>query len=59
MTIINVTDHLGNEWELLMPMRFVRTRNGHITMWALVGKGPPCLSMYGEIPLPVFTEWWE
>ena len=59
MTTINVTDHLGDEWELIVPMCFIPNRNGCMIMWALVNMGPRSLAMYDEIPLPVFTEWWD
>ncbi len=59
MTIISVTDHLGGEWELIVPMCFIPNRNGLMVMWALVNKGPRSLHMYDEIPLPVFIDWWE
>ncbi len=59
MTIISVTDHLGDEWELIVPMCFISNRNGLMVMWALVNVGPQSLAMYDEIPLPVFIEWWD
>ena len=55
-----LTDHLGDEWTLIVPAVFKRNRNGLVEMWVYVAKGPPALAKwYQQIPLPVFTEWWE
>jgi len=63
MSTVTIIDHLGDEWTLLLPMCFKLNRNGLMIMWAMVCKGPAALTTppyaYQEIPLPVFTEWWE
>ena len=60
MPKISLIDHLGDDWTLvLLPRAFVKNRNGLTEMWVYVAKGPAALKGYQEIPLPVFTEWWE
>lgn len=58
MPEIELTDHLGDEWHLL-PCVFKRNKHGLVIMWVYVCKGPAELRHYQEIPLPVFTDWWE
>ncbi len=63
MPEIEIQDHLGDWWIFLIPATYKKNRNGLTEMWVYVAKGPACLTMgayrYQEIPLPVFTEWWE
>jgi hypothetical protein len=59
MREIELIDHLGDYWLLLLPAVFEKNRNGMMIMWVYVGKGPEALRNYQEIPLPVFTEWWD
>ena len=60
---IALNDQKNEHWELLLPGVFRRNRLGMYVMWVYVAKGPPSLTegayRYQEIPLPVFTEWWE
>lgn len=59
MLEIELIDHLGNHWRLLTPGVYRTSRKGLVELWVYVGKGPPALKGYQEIPLPVFTDWWE
>ena len=60
MLTATLTDHLGDEWTLIVPAKYKHNRNGLVEMWVYVAKGPPQLAEhYQQIPLPVFTEWWD
>ncbi len=63
MLEIELTDHLGDFWRFMLPAVFKENRNGMWIMWVYVAEGPPKLTtppyMYHELPLPIFTEWWE
>lgn len=63
MPELRMTDYLGDEWVLLLPAVYKKNRNGLTIMWVYVAKGPAKLTegayRYQQIPLPVFTEWWE
>ena len=56
---IALNDHKNEAWELLLPGVFKKNRNGMWIMWVYVKFGPEELRHYQEIPLPVFTAWWE
>jgi len=59
MSEIELIDHLGDYWRLLLPAVFKRNRNGLYIMWVYVAKGSEALRHYQQIPLPLFTAWWE
>jgi len=59
MLTIAINDHKNEHWELLLPGVFRENRHGLTEMWVYVSHGPPALKNYQQIPLPVFTEWWE
>lgn len=52
MIVINLIDHLGDEWELVWQGV---VRGGEAWWYAPVR--PAALKDYEEVPLPVFTEW--
>ena len=55
---IALTDHKNEFWELLLPCVFKKNKHGLYIMWVYC-RPPDELRHYQEIPLPVFTEWWE
>lgn len=63
MREIELVDHLGDLWRLMLPCVYKKNRNGLWVMWVYVAKGPACLTegayRYQQIPLPLFTAWWE
>ena len=60
MKTIELIDHLGDYWSLMLPCVYERQRNGLVVMWVYVARGPEKLTRwYQQIPLPIFTEWWE
>ncbi len=60
MRIVEVIDHLGDFWQFMLPAVYKRQANGFTVMWVYVASGPWHIAKhYQQIPLPVFTEWWE
>ena len=63
MPEIEIIDHLGDYWKFLIPARCEQQTNGFWKMWVYVAHGPKSLTEgaynYMQIPLPIFTEWWE
>ena len=63
MREIEIIDHLGDYWCFMLPAVFKKNRNGMWIMWVYIAKGPDKLTTppyhYQELPLPVFTKWWE
>ena len=63
MNEVELIDHLGDYWSLLVPVRFEQNRNGMWLMWVHITKGPASLTegayRYQQIPIPIFTEWWN
>lgn len=60
---IPVTDWKGEDWLLGFSGVCVYSRVAFIEGWWFVLDGPPFLnengSHYDEVPLPIFTEWWD
>jgi len=56
---IDVFDHKGHRWSLLAPP--IRWNRSKTEVWLLVAGNtvPHDLRTYYEIPVPVFTEWWD
>ena len=62
--VIELTDLKGDFWQLWF-MKKARCYTNHKgegpfwEIWVYAPKRPDALIGYGQIPLPVFTEWWE
>ena len=60
MNTISAVDFKGDEWVFMLPGVFKVNRSGMVVMWTFVKDGPVDITKwYPQVPLPVFTEWWE
>ena len=63
MLEIELIDYKGDFWRLAPCLgaasRYLYKGNAFYEVWWYVLKGPQELHGYQEIPLPIFTEWFE
>ena len=60
MNTIELIDFKGDFWSLMLPCVYQRNKQGLVVMWVYVDDGPrPLVNWYPQIPIPIFTEWWE